>query len=720
LDLERTDRLPVLDGSMLDHQDVQEDGAARMDVTTVVPSHKAEFQRPSGVDLPSLAESVRTVEDRIARQQADYEALNRSFEKSRETESAALARAESLAADLARLRAQSEAELARARAQLEAEQARGRAQIESEQARARAQLEAEQARLRETGKKLEDTEKGAETARGKMDEALREAQRHLAEARTLRETLAARDATIVQVLHSLGERDTQLSSLQREHAQLVPALGEKAQTATRLESDLKDSRTLAASLASELASAQQSVAGLTVRLKNQQAEFDGLRRESHGWKSQASTYLEQLRSREWRRGFDDNLFRELDAKAGSALLGESALKAERDRVVAQLRDLESRLAEREESIAALKAAAADGEAQRASDDVKLKQTETARAELLAQVAALETEQSRLNAELAAREQSIAGMKAVATSEAAARDAQELKLQRVERVCAELTDRLATLESERSRLNDEVAKRDAAVAEALSSKAAEARRGQEAMAAAEQSRVALTAEVDRLKAAARAQEDEMAVLIAHLHEARRPIETIEAEVARLTSELTAKSAAIDQLNEDNRAVRAALERTRGALEEREFLIRRLERSESNAANVLGRIQTSIERLGGANAAGASAAVECSAELIRVDGNRNTAHPLGRRTRIGRAPGCEMQIESSSVSRHHCLVLMSTRDVIIEDLNSTNGVLVNGRKVSRQFLSDGDLLTIGEAQFRLSIKLTPRTLEAPPAPATAETT
>jgi pSer/pThr/pTyr-binding forkhead associated (FHA) protein len=58
-------------------------------------------------------------------------------------------------------------------------------------------------------------------------------------------------------------------------------------------------------------------------------------------------------------------------------------------------------------------------------------------------------------------------------------------------------------------------------------------------------------------------------------------------------------------------------------------------------------------------------------------------------------------------------MSTRDVIIEDLNSTNGVLVNGRKISRHLLHDGDVLTIGDAQFRLSVKFAPRTLESPPA-------
>jgi hypothetical protein len=209
------------------------------------------------------------------------------------------------------------------------------------------------------------------------------------------------------------------------------------------------------------------------------------------------------------------------------------------------------------------------------------------------------------------------------------------------------------------------------------------------------------------------DDEITVLVAQLKEARRPIEPIEAEVKRLTDELAAKAASLEQLNELNRSLGGALERARGALEEREFLIRRLERSESNNANVLGRIQTSIERLGSPNGSVGTAAgpVECTAELVRIDGQHNTSQVLARRTRIGRAPGCEMQIDSSSVSRHHALVLMGARDVIIEDLNSTNGVLVNGRKVSRQLLNDGDLLTIGEAQFRLSVKFAPRTLEAP---------
>ena len=151
------------------------------------------------------------------------------------------------------------------------------------------------------------------------------------------------------------------------------------------------------------------------------------------------------------------------------------------------------------------------------------------------------------------------------------------------------------------------------------------------------------------------------------------------------------------------MRAALERTRGALEEREFLIRRLERSETNNANVWDEFRPASkgwDRSRRRRSAGVAA--EWAPELIRIDGDRSISHPLARRTRIGRAPGCELHIDSSSVSRHHALILAGTREAIIEDLNSTNGVILNGRKVTRQVLNDGDIVTIGEIQFRFVAK------------------
>jgi chromosome segregation ATPase len=345
----------------------------------------------------------------------------------------------------------------------------------------------------------------------------------------------------------------------------------------------------------------------------------------------------------------------------------------------------------------------------------LREADEARAGLTDQIAALERERSRLSGEIAARDAAIATLQSAGADAQAARMKHEVLLQQVERACADLKDRIGALETERDGLNGELARRADEIAAARSATLGEAQRGRELLAAAQKEIADLAAQISQVQADVRKREEETAVLQAALAEARRPLEPVQAEVKRLADELAARSASLDELAEDNRSLRAALERARGALEEREFLIRRLERSESNNASVLGKIQTSIERLGSPSpiAGNAPPAADCVAELVRVDGQHQTTHVLSRRTRIGRAPGCEMQIDSSSVSRHHALVLMSSRDVVIEDLNSTNGVLVNGRKVTRQLLHDGDLLAIGEAQFRLNLQPGPRTIEPPAA-------
>jgi hypothetical protein len=303
--------------------------------------------------------------------------------------------------------------------------------------------------------------------------------------------------------------------------------------------------------------------------------------------------------------------------------------------------------------------------------------------------------------------------------------------RVAALEAQLTAQTTAAETDRTRLTAELAARDQALAEARERGSGDARRVAQLLEAAElrQAETATqmahlrreqAAQIAQLQSEAQTHEEEMTVLMAHLQEARRPIQSIQADVKRLSEEVAAKSAACAEMDEENRKLRATLERTRGALEEREFLIRRLERSESNNANVLGRIQTSIERLGSVPAAvSAGTAAEpanWSAELIRIDGERPVTHVLSRRTRIGRAAGCELQIDSGAVSRHHALIVVGPREAVIEDLNSTNGVLVNGRKVTRQPLCDGDAVTIGETQFRYLA----RPLHHSPEPDPAETT
>jgi two-component system cell cycle response regulator len=63
-------------------------------------------------------------------------------------------------------------------------------------------------------------------------------------------------------------------------------------------------------------------------------------------------------------------------------------------------------------------------------------------------------------------------------------------------------------------------------------------------------------------------------------------------------------------------------------------------------------------------------------------------------IGRAPSCDISIEDDLVSRHHCKVLIKPSGAELVDLGSTNGTLVNGRKITGTVkLLEGDQVQVG---------------------------
>ena len=67
-------------------------------------------------------------------------------------------------------------------------------------------------------------------------------------------------------------------------------------------------------------------------------------------------------------------------------------------------------------------------------------------------------------------------------------------------------------------------------------------------------------------------------------------------------------------------------------------------------------------------------------------------------VGRAPRADFVVDAALVSRVHCrLTLDGGGKLEIEDLGSTNGTFVNGHKVGKTVLSDGDKLTIGRVEF-----------------------
>jgi pSer/pThr/pTyr-binding forkhead associated (FHA) protein len=62
-------------------------------------------------------------------------------------------------------------------------------------------------------------------------------------------------------------------------------------------------------------------------------------------------------------------------------------------------------------------------------------------------------------------------------------------------------------------------------------------------------------------------------------------------------------------------------------------------------------------------------------------------------IGRSTECEIQLGVQNVSRKHAAVLFQNEEYFIEDLESTNGVFVNGIKVVKCVLRNNDQIEIG---------------------------
>lgn len=63
----------------------------------------------------------------------------------------------------------------------------------------------------------------------------------------------------------------------------------------------------------------------------------------------------------------------------------------------------------------------------------------------------------------------------------------------------------------------------------------------------------------------------------------------------------------------------------------------------------------------------------------------------------AEGTDYQIEGTGISRRHLKFYKEEEKVCCEDLNSTNGVKINGRKISKCLLYDGDRIKIGLEEF-----------------------
>lgn len=70
------------------------------------------------------------------------------------------------------------------------------------------------------------------------------------------------------------------------------------------------------------------------------------------------------------------------------------------------------------------------------------------------------------------------------------------------------------------------------------------------------------------------------------------------------------------------------------------------------------------------------------------------------RIGRAQDNDIVINHPMISAHHAIIIKSRDTFVIEDLNSTNGVYINGRRIHRESFTASDKVTLGIYPINLS--------------------
>ena len=92
------------------------------------------------------------------------------------------------------------------------------------------------------------------------------------------------------------------------------------------------------------------------------------------------------------------------------------------------------------------------------------------------------------------------------------------------------------------------------------------------------------------------------------------------------------------------------------------------------------------------------IERETVVLQWDGERREVDK--RQIVFGRSRDCDIQLPDPNVSRRHAELRQEGSTYWIVDLDSTNGLEVNGRRVKRAKLSDGDTFTLGSTDVRFA--------------------
>jgi chromosome segregation ATPase len=498
---------------------------------------------------------------------------------------------------------------------------------------------------------LEGELKQARAEREAAEQRAKQLARELDEAKVEREILRSRSADLA---HRLEEQDSAARTAQARDGTLSAALAERERALTH---------------------AQRQIDEMRVQLAAQ---------------------LEVLQSQEGRRGIFDQLLHGLDLEVDQAEVHAAQLKRELHQQTLRTTELNGRLSGGGHRITAL-----EGEVSALSAALTQRNEEIA-----AHLRSNEELRDNARTVTAANAVHLERMRALESEMIAATQAHTAALlgatnlqREIEATNASLKQRLDAHEGELAASRAQVEQGTAAL------KDAETRHAE---------RVALLAAAEARTEEAQghilAQQEELKNLQEELRANGERASTTDADlraaedaIHRLESELRESVARVEELTKADQEWRASVDAARQALEEREGLIRRLETEAAHSTALLDNIQHSIKFFDQPVPGAGEPAPEGATRLfIRSEGDAEVVHVLGRKTTIGRTADNDLQIDTRFISRHHAVILAGPNHTIIEDLNSTNGVMVNGRRITRQTLKDGDHVVVGRTVFRFVMR------------------
>jgi pSer/pThr/pTyr-binding forkhead associated (FHA) protein len=109
------------------------------------------------------------------------------------------------------------------------------------------------------------------------------------------------------------------------------------------------------------------------------------------------------------------------------------------------------------------------------------------------------------------------------------------------------------------------------------------------------------------------------------------------------------------------------------------------------------------------------------LLQFEGAVIKEIPAKDEITVGRKPDNDVVIDNPAVSGHHCKIVRSGDGFFVEDLNSTNGVFLNAKKIVKSGLQNNDVIGIAKHALKfIDDRPQEHTPAAAPKPASADAT